>query len=630
MVAQARPLKLKAEIFSPRRKLSSGKLHSATVWVDSGVFHLDSEFEYSVPDELEEIVAIGVRVVVPFGNRECEGIILSYGPVSHAGKLKEITRVVSAIPIATAESLTLIAEVSKRWAAHPYDVIRSAIPPRVASVEKDWKRDDFIATSDSVGVKTKAERTYFQLPPSHDAIELIADYLGKRDFTQGSILVVVPESKLLNRLAAKFPTSLILDSQLAKSDRYHNYLKTLQGGNQLVLGTRSAIFAPLRALAEIVIVHEASENLYEMRTPGWNARDVAMIRSSIFGTSLSFFGYSPSSEAARLIEIGWLKYKAAKGSIRVRDYLGSSGEILPQGIFSPIRSALKAGPVLFISPRKGYSQAVMCMQCKNVALCTCGGKLQQRNVGRAFECVLCQKSYPQWRCFWCQSQKSALLGKGSERFAYEIGRAFPGYQISESSAENIFEQYDKDSGIVIATPGALPVAKNGYAAIVVLECIRLFSQIDMRATERAHEIFFSAAGLLSTEGELFLVISHGHPVLSALAAWKPSLTTRRELREREEVGFPPYVRALTLDIDNSEASSLLRALKTAQESQRLPQSTRILGPSKISSETSRFLLLAPLDEGEALIRLVHEFQRRRSSSKKKLCVLRIDPYSLTS
>ena len=247
-----------------------------------------------------------------------------------------------------------------------------------------------------------------------------------------------------------------------------------------------------------------------------------------------------------------------------------------------------------------------------------------------FECAVCRKNYPEWRCHWCHSQKSLLLGRGADRFAHEIGKAFPGQTIVQSSGERILDRYHEPNGIIIATPGALPIATNGYSAIVILECDRFFTQIDMRAEERARELVFAAAGLLSAQGQLLLVISRNHPVISAVAAWKPSLITRKELSQKEEIGFPPFARALTIDVQSSEATSLLRALRSAQESMKLPESTRILGPTEISTGSSRLLLMSSLEEGDLLVSLIHEFQRKRSLSKKNLAQIRIDPYSLIS
>jgi primosomal protein N' (replication factor Y) len=109
-VAVARPLKLKAEVFRTRTPASES-VGIAKVWVDSGVYHLDGEFDYAIPAKFGSDIEVGVRIVVPFGNRECEALVLSREPGKSQGGVKEITKVLSPVPVATAESLALIAEV---------------------------------------------------------------------------------------------------------------------------------------------------------------------------------------------------------------------------------------------------------------------------------------------------------------------------------------------------------------------------------------------------------------------------------------------------------------------------------------------------------------------------------------
>ena len=627
MVAVTRPLTLKAEVF---RKSSASATYSgiAQVWVDSGIYHLDQEFEYLIPEELDSLIDIGVRVIVPFSHRECEAIVLSRGPLvglsqsAHTG-LKAISKVVTPFPVATRESLNLIAQVCKRWAAHPYDVIRSAIPPRSAQVDKEEFEVDQVDP-----VSRKVNRRYIQFPPSQDHLQLIAKYLAGAS-KDGSMLVLCPDSKAALRLHALVGTSILLDSALDKTTRYRNFLRTLRGSKLIIIGTRSAIFSPVRDLSEIIIVNEASEHFYEARTPGWNVRDVAILRSDQSSVALTFTGFSPSPEAALLIEESKLSFQPVKAKVAVQSLQSSPGELLPDGAFSFIRSALRKGPVLFLSPQRGFAQAVICSKCRNISRCECGGKHVLRSSSKPFECALCQKKFPHWECVWCHSKEPILLGRGSERIAHEVGRAFPGFAICESNGDKPLEKYESDSGIVVATPGAVPVANNGFSAVIALQCESLFSQADIRSQERAREILFGAAGHLSRGGLFLLVISHNHPIIAALASWKPAIMTRRELRDRLEVGFPPYSRAVSLEIEVSEMQSLLRGLKSAQSAGRLPASTRFLGPAAISSVKSRIILLVPVEDGQNLISLLHEFLRRRSATKKTLASMRIDPYSLT-
>ena len=159
-MAAVRPLRLKTEVVSRAEKISATELPIARVWVDNGIYHLDSSYDYLIPQSLSENVSVGVCIEVPFNGRTVEAIVLERLPESHSSKLKYILKVISPIAVATPSTLSLIAAVSKRWAAHPYDVIRSAIPPRAASVEKEL----FEPSHAKIKI-TKPSRSYLQLPP---------------------------------------------------------------------------------------------------------------------------------------------------------------------------------------------------------------------------------------------------------------------------------------------------------------------------------------------------------------------------------------------------------------------------------------------------------------------------------
>jgi primosomal protein N' (replication factor Y) len=622
-VALIRPLRLKSEVASRNENILAGNLPVVRVWVDNSVYHLDSPYDYLVPESLTSQIAVGVRLEVPFNGRTVEAIVLERLAQSSVGKLKYVLKVVSPNPVATTETLALIEAVSSRWAAHPYDVIRSAIPPRTASVDKE----SFVHL-EKPNLDQKPARSYSQLPPAEPRSQVIAAHITEQS-KRGRVLVIVPDSRLLQQILQLLPQAIPIDSSLDRTSRYRNFLKAFHGSSDIYIGTRSAIFAPVPDLSCIAVIDEGSESHYEKRSPGWNVRDVAILRSQLQRISLEFIGYSPSSEVSRLIELKWIGYRAIRRKVSVQNFQQRTNELLPGRIISEIRKALAVGPVLFIAGRKGYAQALSCSRCRNVALCECGGKLFKATVKSQIECALCSKVYEPWSCSWCSGQTPFLIGRGSSRFSQEIGAAFPGFQVSSSEGDHIVERYDLDKGIVIATPGSTPESKFGFSAVVLLEGDSYFLQADIRAVERGRELFFSSVGNLSKEGKLLLVASNENPIIGALSTWKPSLLSQRELREREEVALPPYVRALSLDADSSEIPQLLRGLQLAREENRLPTSTRILGPIDIKNSQSRILIMSPVSFGEDLVKFIHEYQRRRSASKKTLATLRIDPYSLT-
>ena len=318
-MALTRPLRLKSEVAKLRPEASSSSLPIARVWVDSGVFHLDQAYDYLIPDNLSSSVGTGIRIQVPFHGREVEALVLSRIAVSESPVLKSITKVISPHSVATVESLALIEAVATRWAAHPYDILRSAIPPRVASIDKQSFLEVNLRPSGS-----KAKRTYIQIPPVVDRFKFI-ETLITQSSSQGSTLLVLPDSNSANRLQRMIQGSILLDSSLERSERYANFLRIRNGRDLIVIGTRSAIFAPLGDLSSIFVIDEGSENHYEVRTPGWNVRDVAILRSMRANISLNFVGYSPSSEIARLIESRWIDYSSSKHRVNVASFQQKQG-----------------------------------------------------------------------------------------------------------------------------------------------------------------------------------------------------------------------------------------------------------------------------------------------------------------
>ena len=618
-----KPLRLKAEVAKRESTASEQSNLVAQIQVDTGVYHLDQPYDYSIPSQLIDHVSIGVRVQVPFGGREVEGLILGIADGSAIGGLKPISKVISSISIASPDLLSLIEEVAQAWAANPYDLIRSAIPPRVASVEKEiWIEPEIKRIS------TQERGEFLQLPSHRNPFEALSELIAKQS-GKGSLLVIVPDSRSISRLISLNPDALVLDSSLDRTDRYRNFLHAKYSTENLVIGTRSAVFADIPDLAQIILFDEGSEHLFEQRTPGWNARDVALIRAKLQKIDLLAVGFAPSAEVARQIESGEIKFRATKSRVNVESFQQEFQELLPGRIIPAIRSALKIGPVLFLASRKGYAQAISCSKCRNLSLCTCGSRLLKKSASAPIECSLCDNKYPDWSCTWCSGKIPYLLSRGTMRYSQEIGRAFPGVKISLSEGDSTLEDHSLTEGIVIATPGSAPYVVGGYSAVVVLDADGLLNESDLKSLERAQQLIFSQGGFISKDGKILLVISHSSPIIGALSSWKPSLLAHRELEERKETGLPPYAKAVSIDVAANETRQLIRGFEAAKEDCRLPRALRILGPIQLKGEMQRIVLLGPLKEAQSLVALIHEYQRRRSASKKSLLAMRIDPYSIT-
>lgn len=638
----SRPLKLKAQVGGLGRKNVAAVLPVARIWVDTGVFHLDTPFDYWVPEDLALVAQVGIRVEVEFGTSLQEGIVLErIEASSNAGALKQIRRVLSPNAVATSETIELFRLVARRWAGSPYDVIRSAIPARVALVDKEpntqGPRPKLVNQSTFGHPKDLMQRkirAFWALPSATLREKVIAELVAARSLL-GQVLLIAPDERELVAIEKELTTILPdaqiarLDANLSRSQRYRNFIRVTKGQVDIALGLRGAVFTPLEGDATIIIVGESSELLHEPRTPGWNARDVALIRTSEMNCNVILVGYSPSLEVARLIETGWLNHVSSRAGRAVVALPQNMGELLPSAAFPIIRKALKTGPVLFLVPRKGYGNCVLCNKCRNVALCDCGGRLELTGAGESPRCVICRTFYEGWRCKWCQSGEIYLASRGIDRFAEEIGRSFPNFPIINSSGEHIVDSISSIPSLVVSTPGAQPRNQDGYSAVALLEGLRFFGHSDLRSTESSREVFFQSAAMAREEGSIFLAIAPTHPIVAGLTRWDSTPLVRKELREREEMNFPPYYRFVCIDLDTKESSKFLEGLVQAQTDDRLDQDVAITGPHEKSKELSRIILSAPVAKAGSVVDFVHELQRRRSISRKPLFTIRVDPYSLT-
>jgi primosomal protein N' (replication factor Y) len=415
---------------------------------------------------------------------------------------------------------------------------------------------------------------------------------------------------------------------MPRDERYRNFLISAASAKTIVVGTRSSIFAQVGNLATLIVFKESAHDHYEIRSPGWNTREVALIRAEQQGLTLLLTGFAPSIEVALAIDSGTIKFNTTRQVVPVKAYTPTDGALLPGRIFSEIRAALKTGPVLFLAPRKGYGNAVLCAHCRNIAGCECGGRLTVNSKGSAPTCVHCGKSYAQWKCSFCQRDKQYLASRGIDRASEEIARAFSGYPVIISAGDVIKRSIEHRPSLVLSTPGSQPYVEGGYSAVVVLDGTRFFAHTDLRTAERARELFLETSALIGKDGKVLLVIEEEHPIVASVARWNIAPLIKRELAERRELKLPPYSTAAVLVMEQGGATQIHAGLKKAAQEGRLPLNTQIFGPTLLSKGQAKIVLHVDNSESALLISAVHELQRRRSISNKDLFTVRINPYSL--
>jgi primosomal protein N' (replication factor Y) len=221
---------------------------------------------------------------------------------------------------------------------------------------------------------------------------------------------------------------------------------------------------------------------------------------------------------------------------------------------------------------------------------------------------------------------------GDARTAEELGRAIPGVPVRTSSTgDRVLAEVDDRPAIVVATPGAEPVADDGYAAVVLLDTWLLLLRPDLRATEEAFRRWANAAALVrpATRGGRVLAVGEAaHPGLQALVRWDPGGLARREIDERISAHLPPASRVATL---TGTADDLESALATLE----LPDVAEVLGPVPVDAppggrdeDALRYVVRVPRASGPALSAALQAMQARRSTRKLPHVRVEVDPAEL--
>ena len=245
------------------------------------------EFDYEVPDAFGDLVRVGTVVRVPLHGRRVRGWVVAddVTPDPDAGRLLPIAKVVGAGP--PAELLDLGRWAAHRWAGSEVHLFRAASAPN--AVREPWPGVE-VAPGPGFAVAAVA------WPPAADRRELVAEHVAP----SGSTLVLVPEGArlgaLIRDLVRRGHRVLVLRSGLEATERTRAWAAARRG-RAVVVGGRTAVWAPVPDLGAVMVLDEGDEALQEERVPTWHARDVALERARRAGAAVTLVAPLPTPEA---------------------------------------------------------------------------------------------------------------------------------------------------------------------------------------------------------------------------------------------------------------------------------------------------------------------------------------------
>lgn len=599
------------------------KLPVARVLVDKGLVHLDRYFDYAVPAAMDDEAQPGVRVRVRFGAGEREGrreggrlingfVVERVEESDYPGALAPLAQVLSPERVLTPSLLKLCRAVADRYAGSLADVVQLAVPPRMARAEKrpsppaqpppappgpgSWERYAEGPAYLRALTEGGAPRAVWTALPGPLWPEELARALAAALASSRGALAVLPDGRSAARVDRAL-TALIgegrhvlLTADSGPEERYTRWLAVSRGSVRAVVGTRAAMFAPVRDLGLAVLWDDGDTAHSDEHAPQPHAREVLLQRAVTEQAGMLLGGHGCTVEAAQLVETGWARpLTASRETVRAAAPLVRTvGELdeardpaartarLPTLAWNTARDALRRGPVLVQVPRRGYVPRLACERCRAPARCTsCSGPLEAAEEGAELRCGWCARAAPAWHCAECGGTRLRGQVFGARRTAEELGRAFPAVTVRTSGRDHVLASVPDVPALIVSTPGAEPVAEGpGYAAALLLDGWALLGRPDLRAGEEALRRWLGAAALVRPQDEDGSVLIVAEPTMrpvQALVRWDPSGFAVRELAERAELGFPPVSRMAAVAGRAEAVAELL-------EQAGLPADAEVLGP----------------------------------------------------
>jgi primosomal protein N' (replication factor Y) len=587
-------------------------------------------YTYSVPDQLSGSIRPGVRVQVPFGARSLPGLVVAVLDQSDHADARPISALLDEEPLLSEAMVGLAEWIADRYCAPLPEVIKAMVPKGARTAGPATGRRRGPRTTSAALIAARAEGTALQPPVLTEAqrravaplLEAIAagrhravllhgvTGSGKTEIYLAAIdaalalgrqaICLVPEialtPQMIRRFAARFPGRLAVShSGLTDAERAVEWRRARLGEIDVVVGSRSAVFAPLPRLGVVVVDEEDASAYKQDRVPRYHAVDVALELGRRAGVPVVLGSATPRVETYYRAHTGGLELTTLPERI--------TGRALPPIEVVDLREELRAGnrsplslslaraleasrtdggqSILYLN-RRGTATVVLCRGCGEPLGCPNCSVALVYHAGRGrCDCHYCgsSRSLPD-RCPGCGSTAIRGLGMGTERLEAEVAERFPGLRLLRMDRDTVqrrdayFEIYERfRKGEADCLIGTQMVAKGwdlGRVRLVgIVNADTSLHFPDYRSGEVTFSLITQVAGRAGRGDEPARVIlqtySPDHYAVRHAVTHDYRGFAHDEIRVRRTHRFPPYTRLVTCTISHAEDGAAEASAQQAVE-----------------------------------------------------------------
>lgn len=430
-------------------------------------------------------------------------------------------------------------------------------------------------------------------------------------------IVLVPEISLTPQMTERFIARFgdkvaILHSGLSNGEKYDEWRKVERGDAQVVVGARSAIFAPLKNLGVIIIDEEHEASYKQDSNPRYHARDVALLRAQYNQAALVLGSATPSLESRARAGKGVYQHLrltqranplASIPEVQLIDFRDYIGQNETSNFTPPLIEAIqdrldKKEQVVLMLNRRGYSSFVMCRECGTVDTCpNCDISLTLHMDTKTMNCHYCgfSKEIPHV-CPNCQSRSIRYYGTGTQKAYDELAELFPEARIlrmdvdttrKKGSHQALLEQFGKGEADILL--GTQMIAKGldfpNVTLVGVLNADTALNLPDFRSSERTFQLLTQVAGRAGrAEKAGQVLIQSYNPQHYAIRFAKDQDYEgfyAYEMGIRRQLGYPPYYFTIGITLSHKKEEEVLKRAYQVMEILRsgLSDASIILGPT---------------------------------------------------
>lgn len=485
-------------------------------------------------------------------------------------------------------------------------------------------------------------------------------------------IVLVPEISLTpqtrERFRSRFDRVAVLHSHQSPVERHWHWQQIARGEIDVVVGARSAIFAPTPNLGLIVLDEEHDASFKQDSAPRYHARDVAWQRAELENIPLVLGSATPSLESwhraqlgvYRLVELPRRALDRPLPPVTLLDQRIDAGRGAQRGAISrqlerAMRQALESGgQVILLLNRRGFSTTIQCPKCGYVVKCRdCDIALTHHRDGELAICHYCDFQMPAPHiCPECGFDAIRYQGLGTQRLEAEVRSRFSGVSVLRMDSDTMQRPGAHEQGLARFRAGEVQIllgtqmiAKGldfpNVTLVGVINADTALHLPDFRAAERTFQLVTQVAGRTGRgeKGGHVLVQSFNpeHPAIQAAARHDYAAFVTGELPARQRYGYPPFTSVLRLIVrgDSEELANEFSKLVTGeirQVAERTSTAVRILGPApapiaKLRGKY-RFHVLLVGDEPHQLRQIVRDATGHLKPMEEVQWVVDVDPLDL--